>query len=84
MDACKIAGLNCRRIINEPTAAALAYDLAQPQQELQRIVVIDLGGGTLDVSVLSIDHGKIDVISTCGDMHLGGQDIDELLLQHCI
>lgn len=71
------------RIINEPTAAALAYGLEKKQAGPQKIIVFDLGGGTFDVSVLHIDQGSINVISTNGDMHLGGQDIDELLVQHC-
>ena len=84
MDACKIAGLNCERIINEPTAAAIAYGLDKMQAERKRIVVFDMGGGTLDVSVLNIEDGIIEVMSTRGDTHLGGQDIDEILVKHCI
>ena len=84
MDACKIAGLNCQRIINEPTAAAIAYGLDRMQAELKRIVVYDMGGCTLDVSVLNIEDGVIEVLATRGDTHLGGQDIDELLVQHCM
>jgi len=84
MDACKIAGLNCKRIINEPTAAALAYGLDRMQAEMKRILVFDLGGGTFDVSVLSIEGGVIEVLATRGDTHLGGQDFDEILLKHCM
>lgn len=80
MDACRIAGLNCERIINEPTAAAIAYGLDRMQAQQKNIVVYDFGGGTLDVSVLSIEEGVIEVLATRGDTHLGGQDIDELLV----
>ena len=84
LDACKIAGLNCERIVNEPTAAAIAYGLDKMQSSMKRIVVFDLGGGTLDVSVLTIEEGVIEVMATRGDTHLGGQDIDELLIKHCM
>jgi molecular chaperone DnaK (HSP70) len=84
MDACKIAGLDCKRIINEPTAAALAYGLERMQAERKQILVFDLGGGTFDVSVLSIEQGIIEVLATRGDTHLGGQDIDEVLYKMCM
>lgn len=84
MDACRIAGLDCKRIINEPTAAALAYGLERMQAERKQILVFDLGGGTFDVSVLSIEQGVIEVLATRGDTHLGGQDIDEVLYKMCI
>ena len=70
--------------MNEPTAAAIAYGLDKMQSSMKRIVVFDLGGGTLDVSVLTIEEGVIEVMATRGDTHLGGQDIDELLIKHCM
>ena len=70
-DAGQIAGLEVARIINEPTAAAMAYGLDKAQNE-QKIVVFDLGGGTFDVSILEVGDGVFEVISTCGDAHLGG------------
>lgn len=73
-DAGKIAGLNVRRIINEPTAAALAYGLDKDQDET--ILVFDLGGGTFDVSVLEVSEGLVEVLATNGDTHLGGDDWD--------
>jgi molecular chaperone DnaK len=79
-DAGKIAGLNVRRIINEPTAAALAYGLDKKADET--ILVFDLGGGTFDVSVLDVGDGVIEVQSTAGDTHLGGDDWDEKLVHH--
>eukprot|EP01006_Ploeotia_vitrea_P043170 TRINITY_DN66697_c7_g3_i1.p2 TRINITY_DN66697_c7_g3~~TRINITY_DN66697_c7_g3_i1.p2 ORF type:complete len:683 (-),score=454.48 TRINITY_DN66697_c7_g3_i1:67-2115(-) len=81
-DAGKIAGLNVRRIINEPTAAALAYGIDKNDGET--IVVYDLGGGTFDVSILSIDDGVFEVLSTNGDTFLGGEDFDMALLEHLI
>jgi len=75
----EIAGLTIRRIINEPTAAALAYGFAE--KEGQRIVVYDLGGGTFDVSILEISEGVFSVKSTAGDTHLGGEDIDNLIVE---
>jgi len=77
-DAGKIAGLNVRRIINEPTAAALAYGL--DKKESQTILVLDLGGGTFDVSVLEVGDGVIEVKSTNGDTHLGGDDWDQAVV----
>jgi len=71
------------RIINEPTAAALACGLDQPDEE-QNVLVFDLGGGTFDVSVLFMSEGMIDVLSTRGDMLLGGRDLDEILANHCL
>ena len=79
-DAGKIAGLEVLRIINEPTAAALAYGLDKKAQE--KIVVFDLGGGTFDVSVLEVADGVFRVISTNGDTHLGGDDFDQALINH--
>ena len=71
-------------MINEPTAAALAYGLDKMSAQMKRVVVFDMGGGTTDISVLQIEGGIIEVISSRGDTHLGGQDIDELLLKHCM
>ncbi|KAF2860610.1 immunoglobulin heavy chain-binding protein, KAR2 [Piedraia hortae CBS 480.64] len=75
-DAGTIAGLNVMRIVNEPTAAALAYGLDKSDKERQ-IIVYDLGGGTFDVSVLTVDHGVFEVQATAGDTHLGGEDFDQ-------
>ena len=77
-DAGKIAGLNVKRIINEPTAAALAYGM--DKQEEQLIVVYDFGGGTFDVSILEVGDGVVEVKSTNGDTHLGGDDVDQILI----
>jgi heat shock protein 5 len=79
-DAGVIAGLNVIRIVNEPTAAAIAYGL--DKKEEKNIMVFDLGGGTFDVSVLSIDNGVFEVISTNGDTHLGGEDFDQRVLEY--
>ena len=81
-DAGRIAGLNVRRIINEPTAAALAYGL--DHGESQKIMVYDLGGGTFDVSIIEIGEGVIEVLSTCGDNHLGGDDFDQRLTNYLV
>ncbi len=78
-DAGQIAGLEVSRIINEPTAAALAYGLEKKKDE--KIVVFDLGGGTFDVSVLEVEEGSVEVLSTNGDTHLGGDDFDEVLIK---
>lgn len=79
-DAGRIAGLNVLRIINEPTAAALAYGLDNEMQ--QKVMVFDLGGGTFDVSIIDISEGVIEVMSTSGNNHLGGDDFDETLANH--
>ena len=81
-DAGKIAGLEVKRIINEPTAAALAYGLEKQKEE--KIVVYDLGGGTFDVSVLELGDGVFEVKSTNGDTHLGGADFDNAIMNHLI
>ena len=78
-DAGKIAGLDVKRIINEPTAAALAYGLDNEKE--QKIMVYDLGGGTFDVSIIEIGDGVIEVLSTNGDTHLGGDDFDNKIIQ---
>ncbi|MFC1618684.1 molecular chaperone DnaK [Candidatus Neomarinimicrobiota bacterium] len=77
-DAGKIAGLNVKRIINEPTAAALAYGLDRKKDE--KIAVFDFGGGTFDISILELGDGVFEVKSTNGDTHLGGDDIDQILI----
>ncbi len=82
-DAGAIAGLNVVRIINEPTAAAIAYGLDKKAKE-QNILVFDLGGGTFDVSVLTIDGGVFEVVSTAGDTHLGGEDFDQRVMEYLI
>lgn len=79
-DAGRIAGLNVLRIINEPTAAALAYGLDNERQ--QKVMVYDLGGGTFDVSIIDISEGVIEVLSTSGNNHLGGDDFDEKLANY--
>ena len=79
-DAGKIAGLDVKRIINEPTAAALAYGV--DKEEDQKIMVYDLGGGTFDVSILDIGEGIIEVLATAGDTHLGGDDFDQRIMNY--
>merc|ERR1719223_2448706 len=82
-DAGTISGLNVMRIINEPTAAAIAYGLDKKSGE-KNILVFDLGGGTFDVSLLTIDNGVFEVIATSGDTHLGGEDFDNRVIQHLL
>jgi molecular chaperone DnaK len=77
-DAGRIAGLEVRRIINEPTAAALAYGLDKNERE--RIAIFDLGGGTFDISILELNNGVFEVLSTCGDSFLGGEDFDQRII----
>ncbi|MCD8381819.1 MAG: molecular chaperone DnaK [Clostridiales bacterium] len=79
-DAGKIAGLDVKRIINEPTAAALAYGV--DKEEAQKIMVYDLGGGTFDVSVLDLDEGVIEVLATAGNNRLGGDDFDQCIIEY--
>lgn len=81
-DAGKIAGLEVKRIINEPTAAALAYGLDKKAKSEEKIVVFDLGGGTFDVSILELGEGVFEVKSTNGDTHLGGEDFDLVIVNH--
>jgi molecular chaperone HscA len=81
-DAGKLAGLDVLRIINEPTAASLAYGMGLRPDETKTIAVYDLGGGTFDISILSISGGIFEVLSTNGNTYLGGDDFDRLLLQH--
>jgi len=75
--------MNVVRILNEPTAAAIAYGLDKKSGE-QNILVFDLGGGTFDVSILTIDNGVFEVIATNGDTHLGGEDFDQRVMEHFI
>ena len=82
-DAGTIAGLKIERVINEPTAAAIAYGLDKQDRE-ENILVFDLGGGTFDVTLLSIDNGVFEVRATSGNTHLGGEDFDQRLMQFCI
>nr|ACG60422.1 heat shock protein 70-1 [Tetranychus cinnabarinus] len=83
-DAGTIAGLNVMRIINEPTAAAIAYGLDKKGAGEQNILIFDLGGGTFDVSILTIEDGIFEVKSTAGDTHLGGEDFDNRMVNHFI
>jgi len=83
-DAGMIAGLNVMRIINEPTAAAIAYGLDKKGKGERNVLIFDLGGGTFDVSVLTIDDGIFEVKSTAGDTHLGGEDFDNRMVTHFV
>jgi heat shock 70kDa protein 1/2/6/8 len=83
-DAGVIAGLNVLRIINEPTAAAIAYGLEKNKSGERFVLIYDLGGGTFDVTVLSIDDGVFEVKSTAGDTHLGGEDFDRRMVQYLL
>jgi len=83
-DAGLIAGLNVLRIINEPTAAAIAYGLDKKTQGERNVLIFDLGGGTFDVSLLTIEEGIFEVKSTAGDTHLGGEDFDNRLVNHFV
>ena len=83
-DAGKIAGLNVLRIINEPTAAAIAYGLDKKVGKERNVLIFDLGGGTFDVSILNIENGIFEVKSTAGDTHLGGEDFDNRMVNHFI
>merc|ERR1711979_73432 len=83
-DAGTISGLNVLRIINEPTAAAIAYGLDKKGSGESNILIFDLGGGTFDVSVLSIEDGIFEVKSTAGDTHLGGEDFDNRIVDFCM
>jgi len=79
-DAGTISGLNVLRIINEPTAAAIAYGLDKKGQGERNVLIFDLGGGTFDVSILAIEDGIFEVKSTAGDTHLGGEDFDNRMV----
>jgi len=83
-DAGTIAKLNVKRIINEPTAAAIAYGLDKNAQGERNVLIFDLGGGTFDVSILSIEDGIFEVKSTNGHTHLGGEDFDNRLVEFCM
>jgi len=83
-DAGAIAGLNVLRIINEPTAAAIAYGLEKTCEKERKVLIFDLGGGTFDVSVLAIEDGFFEVKATNGDTHLGGEDFDNRLVAFCV
>ncbi len=83
-DAGKLAGLDVLRIVNEPTAASLAYGLGVKPDEEKTIAVYDLGGGTFDISILKISNGIFEVLSTHGDTYLGGDDMDRALVEHWI
>ena len=79
-DAGKIAGLEVKRIVAEPTAAALAYGLDKKHNE--KIAVFDFGGGTFDISILEVGENVVEVLATNGDTHLGGDNVDEILIKH--
>ena len=83
-DAGTIAGLNVLRIINEPTAAAIAYGLDKIDSTERNILIYDCGGGTFDVSLLTIDDGLFEVKATAGDTHLGGEDFNQRLVMYCV
>ena len=84
-DAGLIAGLNVLRIINEPTAAGIAYGLDKLTEAGRRhVLIFDLGGGTFDVSLLAIERGYFEVLATAGDTHLGGEDFDNRMVEFCI
>ncbi len=83
-DAGKLAGLDVLRIVNEPTAASLAYGIGTSREDAEVIVVYDLGGGTFDISILKIEDGIFEVLATNGDTFLGGDDIDRAILEHWI
>jgi len=82
-DAGVISGLNVLRVINEPTAAAIAYGLDKKSEE-KHVLIFDLGGGTFDVSILNIDGGVFQVLSTAGNTHLGGEDFDNRVVNHFV
>ena len=83
-DAGAIAGLDVLRIINEPTAAAIAYGLDKKSEGEKNVLIFDLGGGTFDVSLLTIEEGIFEVKATAGDTHLGGEDFDNRLVNHFV
>jgi heat shock 70kDa protein 1/2/6/8 len=83
-DAGTISGLNVLRIINEPTAAAIAYGLDKKVTGERNVLIFDLGGGTFDVSLLTIEEGIFEVKATAGDTHLGGEDFDNRLVNHFV
>merc|ERR1712227_564086 len=81
-DAGTISGMNVLRIINEPTAAAIAYGLDKQASGERNVLIFDLGGGTFDVSLLTIEDGIFEVKATAGDTHLGGEDFDNRMVNH--
>ena len=81
-DAAKIAGLDVKRIINEPTAAAIAYGLDKVEKGEKTVLIFDLGGGTFDTSILSIDDGVFEVLATAGDTNFGGEDLDNRIVDY--
>ena len=83
-DAGTISGMNVLRIINEPTAAAIAYGLDKKATGERNVLIFDLGGGTFDVSLLTIEEGIFEVKATAGDTHLGGEDFDNRLVNHFV
>ena len=83
-DAGTIAGLNVLRIINEPTAAAIAYGLDKQVDQERNVLIFDLGGGTFDVSILTIEKGMLEAKSTSGDTHLGGEDFDNRMVNYFV
>ena len=83
-DAGTISGMNVLRIINEPTAAAIAYGLDKKVTGERNVLIFDLGGGTFDVSLLTIEEGIFEVKATAGDTHLGGEDFDNRLVNHFV
>lgn len=83
-DAGKIAGLEVKRIINEPTAAALAYGIDKKSDKEQKVLVYDLGGGTFDVSILELADGTYEVLSTAGNNRLGGDDFDNRVVDYMV
>ena len=82
-NAAEIAGLEVLRIMSEPTAAAMAAGIHEQQGEAM-VVIFDFGGGTYDISILEISNGSINVEATKGDMHLGGRDLDQVLVDYCL
>merc|ERR1712054_740889 len=83
-DAGTISGINVLRIINEPTAAAIAYGLDKQSAQEKNVLIFDLGGGTFDVSLLAIEEGIFEVKATNGHTHLGGEDFDNKMVEYCI
>merc|ERR1711908_198134 len=83
-DAGSMGGLNVLRIINEPTAAAIAYGLDKKSSGERNVLIYDMGGGTFDVSLLTIEDGIFEVKATAGDTHLGGEDFDNRIVDFCI
>ena len=83
-DAGTIAGLTVERVLNEPTAAAIAYGLDKTGKKEENILVFDLGGGTFDVTLLALCDGVFEVKATAGDTHLGGEDFDQRMMDHCM